>query len=285
MEVLERAYAKLNISLDTPYLHSDGVQEWDMLMVAIDLADTVTVRTTTEHAEIVIDSTSGLLPSNERNLAYQAAQIMRELAQSNDGVEIHIDKRIPIAAGLGGGSSDAAAVLRALNQIWDLQMTEAQLAKEGLKIDADVPFCVYSRPAQVTGRGEVVTPLNKKMPPIHFVIAKPSVSVSTPKLLRLVNYDQLEHGNMQKLMDAVEQGDYSAVAENMFNVLEPVTAKQFPEIMRIKNKMIQFGADASQMSGTGPTVFGITTKASRAKHIYNGLKGFVDEAYITGLVN
>ncbi|MCM0582109.1 4-(cytidine 5'-diphospho)-2-C-methyl-D-erythritol kinase [Weissella diestrammenae] len=285
MEVLERAYAKLNISLDTPYLHADGLQEWDMLMVAVDLADTVTVRTTQAHTDIIVESTSGLLPSNERNLAYQAAQIMRQIADATDGIEIHIDKKIPIAAGLGGGSSDAAAVLRALNKIWQLELSEAQLATEGLKIDADVPFCVYSRPAKVTGRGEIVTPLHMKLPSIYFIIAKPSVSVSTPKLLRTVRYDQLEHGDMQALMHAVDEGDYETLARGMFNVLEPVTAKQFPEIIRIKEKMLQFGADAAQMSGTGPTVFGITTKASRAKHIYNALKGFVVETHTVGLAN
>jgi len=285
MEVLERAYAKLNISLDTPFAHADGEQEWDMLMVAIDLADTVTIKTTSAHQEILVDSTSGLLPLNEKNLAYQAAILMRKIAGSPEGIEIHIDKHIPVAAGLGGGSSDAAAVLRGLNKIWQLNLTEQQLAKIGLKIDADVPFCVYSRPARVTGRGEIVTPLKQKLPPLWLVVSKPAISVSTPKILKLIDYDHLEHGDMTRLMALVEAGEFSQAFCNMFNVLEPVTAAKYPEITHLKEKMHKFGAQAVQMSGTGPTVFAITDKASRAKRIYNAVRGFVPETYIVRLVN
>ena len=285
MEILERAYAKLNISLDTPFAHADGEQEWDMLMVAIDLADTVTIRTTTDHQEIIVESTSGLLPLNEKNLAYQAAELMRERAGVSEGVEIHIDKHIPVAAGLGGGSSDAAAVLRGLNRIWHMTLTEAQLAEIGLKIDADVPFCVYSRPARVTGRGEIVAPLSQKFPPLWLVVSKPAISVSTPKILKMIDYDNLAHGDMSALMDAVERGDFDAAFKGMFNVLEPVTASKYPEIVKLKEKMRKFGADAVQMSGTGPTVFAITDKASRAKRLYNAVRGFVPETYMVRLVN
>ena len=285
MEILERAYAKLNISLDTPFAHADGEQEWDMLMVAIDLADTVTIRTTTDHQEIIVESTSGLLPLNEKNLAYQAAELMRERVGVSEGVEIHIDKHIPVAAGLGGGSSDAAAVLRGLNKIWHMTLTEAQLAEIGLKIDADVPFCVYSRPARVTGRGEIVAPLTQKFPPLWLVVSKPAISVSTPKILKMIDYDNLEHGDMSALMDAVERGDFDAAFKGMFNVLEPVTASKYPEIVKLKEKMRKFGADAVQMSGTGPTVFAITDKASRAKRLYNAVRGFVPETYMVRLVN
>lgn len=285
MEILERAYAKLNISLDTPFAHADGEQEWDMLMVAIDLADTVTIRTTTDHQEIIVESTSGLLPLNEKNLAYQAAELMRERAGVSEGVEIHIDKHIPVAAGLGGGSSDAAAVLRGLNKIWHMTLTEAQLAEIGLKIDADVPFCVYSLPARVTGRGEIVAPLTQKFPPLWLVVSKPAISVSTPKILKMIDYDNLEHGDMSALMDAVERGDFDAAFKGMFNVLEPVTASKYPEIVKLKEKMRKFGADAVQMSGTGPTVFAITDKASRAKRLYNAVRGFVPETYMVRLVN
>ena len=285
MEILERAYAKLNISLDTPFAHADGEQEWDMLMVAIDLADTVTIRTTTDHQEIIVESTSGLLPLNEKNLAYQAAELMRERAGVSEGVEIHIDKHIPVAAGLGGGSSDAAAVLRGLNKIWHMTLTEAQLAEIGLKIDADVPFCVYSRPARVTGRGEIVAPLTQKFPPLWLVVSKPAISVSTPTILKMIDYDNLEHGDMSALMDAVERSDFDAAFKGMFNVLEPVTASKYPEIVKLKEKMRKFGADAVQMSGTGPTVFAITDKASRAKRLYNAVRGFVPETYMVRLVN
>lgn len=285
MEVLEQAYAKLNISLDTPFIHKNGEQEWDMLMVAIDLADTVTIRTTTNHQNIVVESTSGLLPLNEKNLAYQAANLMRETAGRTEGIEIHITKRIPVAAGLGGGSSDAAAVLRGLNRIWQLNYTEDKLAVMGLQIDADVPFCVYSRPARVRGRGEVVEPLTEAMPPLWVIVSKPGISVSTPKILKLVDYSNMQHGDMVGLMTAVNSGDFQTAYHKMFNVLEAITGAKYPEILKLKQKMYDFGADAAQMSGTGPTVFAISEKASRAKRIYNAVRGFVSETYLVRLVN
>lgn len=285
MEVLEQAYAKLNISLDTPFIHKNGEQEWDMLMVAIDLADTVTIRTTTDHQNIVVESTSGLLPLNEKNLAYQAARLMRTIAGKDEGIEIHIMKRVPVAAGLGGGSSDAAAVLRGLNRIWQLNYTEDKLAVLGLQIDADVPFCVYSRPARVRGRGEVVEPLTQALPPLWVIVSKPGISVSTPKILKLVDYANMQHGDMVGLMSAVNAGDFQSAYCKMFNVLESITGTKYPEILRLKQKMYDFGADAAQMSGTGPTVFAISEKASRAKRIYNAVRGFVSETYLVRLVN
>ena len=210
---------------------------------------------------------------------------MRDFAGSSEGIEIHIDKHIPVAAGLGGGSSDAAAVLRGLNKIWQLNLQEAELAAIGLKIDADVPFCVYSRPARVTGRGEVVTPLKQKLPPLWLVVSKPAISVSTPKILKLIDYDHIEHGDMTQLMALVEAGKFTQAFSHMFNVLEPVTAAKYPEITHLKEKMHKFGAQAVQMSGTGPTVFAITDKESRAKRIYNAVRGFVPETYIVRLVN
>ncbi|WP_446002156.1 4-(cytidine 5'-diphospho)-2-C-methyl-D-erythritol kinase [Weissella viridescens] len=284
MEILERAYAKLNLSLDTPYLHQDGQQEWDMFMVPIDLADSVTIRTTDEHQSIHVDSTSGVLPLNEKNLAYQAASLMRQRANRQDGVDIYIDKKIPVAAGLGGGSADAAAVIRGLNRIWHLELSETELARIGLQIDADVPFCVYSRPARVTGRGEIVTPIQTKLPPLWLVVSKPAISVSTPKILRQIDYGTLEHGDMPALMDALEQGDLAEVCIQMFNVLEPVTAGRYPEIIKLREKMQKFGADAVQMSGSGPTVFALSNKESRAKRIYNAVRGFVQETYIVHII-
>ena len=285
MEVLEQAYAKLNISLDTPFIHANGEQEWDMLMVAIDLADTVTIRTTTDHKKIVVESTSGVLPLNEKNLAYQAARLMREIAGKSEGIEIHIMKRVPVAAGLGGGSSDAAAVLRGLNRIWQLHYTETKLALIGLQIDADVPFCVYSRPARVRGRGEIVEPLKQVLPPLWVIVAKPGISVSTPKILKMVNYETMQHGNMTALMASVDKADFQTAYHQMFNVLESITGGKYPEIFKLKQKMYEFGAEAAQMSGTGPTVFAITEKASRAKRIYNAVRGFVPESYLVRLVN
>lgn len=149
MEISEKAPAKLNFSLDTPFRHQNGEPEWKMVMIAVDLADYVHIQTLPNSHKITVSTDSGFLPSDQRNLAYQAAKMLRDKYQINEGVAISIDKNIPVAAGMGGGSSDAAAVLRGLNKLWQLGLSRKELAKIGLEIDSDVPFCIYSEPAFV----------------------------------------------------------------------------------------------------------------------------------------
>ncbi|EPD23433.1 4-(cytidine 5'-diphospho)-2-C-methyl-D-erythritol kinase, partial [Lactiplantibacillus plantarum] len=188
-------------------------------------------------------------------------------------------------AGLGGGSSDAAAVLRGLNRMWNLHLDLATLARLGLQVDSDVPYCVYSQTAHVTGKGDVVTPL-PKLPPMWIILAKPKVSVSTPNILRQVNYERIDqHPNIEALLAGIQQQDFAEIFANMGNVLEPITAKRYPEILQIKRQLLTFGADAAQMSGTGPTVFGVCRKQSRAQRVYNSLKGFCREVYLVRPVN
>lgn len=279
MEISEKAPAKLNFSLDTPFRHQNGEQEWKMVMIAVDLADYVHIKTSKKLKEITVKTDSGFLPIDQRNLAYQAAKKLKERYQIDAGVEIVIDKKIPVAAGMGGGSSDAAAVLRGLNTLWNLGLSKAQLAKIGLEIDSDVPFCVYSKPALVTGKGEVVTPIGD-LPPLKLIIAKPRDSVSTPSILRRIDYNAIEHQDVEGVVEAIKQKNYSQMIEKMGNALEPITADRHPEILKIKQKMLTFGCDVAQMSGSGPTVFGICQKASRAQHVYNSLRGFCKEVYI-----
>ena len=279
MEISEKAPAKLNFSLDTPFRHQNGEPEWKMVMIAVDLADYVHIKTLPDSREITVSTNSGFLPSDQRNLAYQAAKVLRDHYRINEGVEIVIDKKIPVAAGMGGGSSDAAAVLRGLNRLWDLGLTKAQLAKIGLEIDSDVPFCVYSEPALVTGKGEIVTPIGP-LPPLKIVIAKPRDSVSTPSILRRINYGKITHQDVDGVVAAIKAGNYEQMVTKMGNTLEAITAERHPDILRIKQKMLKFGCDAAQMSGSGPTVFGISQKSSRIQHIYNSLRGFCHEVYV-----
>ena len=180
---------------------------------------------------------------------------------------------------MGGGSADAAAVLRGLNKIWNLNISREELAKLALTIDSDVPFCVYSEPALVTGRGEEITPIGP-LPPMWLVIAKPQASVSTPTILRQIHEQHLNHQEVQNVVSAIKQQDFDKMCRHMGNALEPITMKKCPDIIKIKDKMLQFGADAAQMSGSGPTVFGISQKKSRATHIYNSLRGFCKEVYL-----
>lgn len=284
MQLVEKAPAKINLGLDTLFEHQSGEKEWDMVMASVDLADYVQLETLpTNRIEVVTDS--GFLPNDRRNLAFQAVSVLKRHCHVRAGVRITIKKVIPVAAGLGGGSSDAAAVLRGLNRMWNLGLDLPTLAQLGLKIDSDVPYCVYSQTAHVTGKGEVVRPL-PKLPPMWIVVAKPKMSVSTPNILRQIDYDQLTtHPDIQALLAGIEAGDAHQIFANMGNVLEPITAKRYPEIMAIKQQLLTFGADAAQMSGTGPTVFGICRKQSRAQRVYNSLKGFCREAYLVRPIN
>lgn len=284
MEISEKAPAKLNFSLDTPFRHQNGEPEWKMVMIAVDLADYVHIQTLPNSHKITVSTDSGFLPSDQRNLAYQAAKMLRDKYQINEGVAISIDKNIPVAAGMGGGSSDAAAVLRGLNKLWQLGLSRKELAKIGLEIDSDVPFCIYSEPAFVTGKGEIVIPIGP-LPPLKLIIAKPRDSVSTPSILRKIDYDKIKHQDVDAVVCAIKAQDYATMVTKMGNTLEPITARRHPEILKIKEKMLQFGCDAAQMSGSGPTVFGVYQKASRAQHIYNSLRGFCKEVYIVSPYN
>ena len=279
METLEKAPAKLNLSLDALFRHLDGEPEWRMVMTAIDLADYVHIETRDDSNAIQVHTNTGFLPQDQRNLAFQAAKKLQELFQIDQGVMITIDKHIPVSAGMGGGSADAAAVLRGLNKLWKLNQSLTDLARIGLEIDSDVPFCVYSCPALVEGKGEKITPLND-LTSLWFVVAKPKASVSTPTILKQIDFSEIQHLNVESVVEAIQQQDWEQLTSSMGNSLEPITIQKYPEIIRIKERMIKFGAEAAQMSGTGPTVFGISTKQSRAQHIYNSLRGFCKEVYL-----
>lgn len=283
MLVTEKAPAKLNLSLDTPMRYLDGLPQWDMVMVSADLADYVTVETHRRPATIKVYTNSGFLPNDQRNLAYQAAHILRTRFHRQEGVTIKIKKQIPVAAGLGGGSSDAAAVLRALNNIWRLGLSLDELAKVALAIDSDVPYCIYNKLAHVTGHGEKVE-LLPPQPHYWAVIAKQQISVSTPQILRQINYEKLQHLDNEQLIASLRAQDWSTAVKYMGNVLEPLTMQYYPEIGRLKQKMIDLGADVAQMSGTGPTVFAICHTESRAKRIQNSIRGFCRDVHVVTLL-
>ncbi|AVK64370.1 4-(cytidine 5'-diphospho)-2-C-methyl-D-erythritol kinase [Lactobacillus sp. CBA3606] len=284
MQIVEKAPAKINLGLDTLFEHQNGAKEWNMVMTSVDLADYVQIETLKAN-RIEVATDSGFLPNDRRNLAFQAVSLLKRQYHIRSGVRIKIKKAIPVAAGLGGGSSDAAAVLRGLNRLWELNLDLATLARLGLQIDSDVPYCVYSQTAHVTGKGELVRPL-PKLPPLWIVLAKPKISVSTPNILRQVDYRQLTtHPEIPGLIAGVQSGNLEQIFQHMGNVLEPITANRYPEIMQIKQQLLTFGADAAQMSGTGPTVFGVCRKRSRAQRVYNSLKGFCREVYLVRPVN
>lgn len=283
MKRIVRAPAKLNLGLDVPYTHSDGTIEWRMVMTSIGLSDHVQIETNSS-SRIRIISDSGFLPNDKRNLAYQAAHLFLRHTGVKSGLTITIEKSIPVAAGLGGGSSDAAAVLRTLNEMFATGLSLAEMAKLGLAIDSDVPYCVYGRTALVSGRGEIVTPL-KSLPKMWFILAKPNVSVSTPRIVRRLRHIQIDHPDIDGLLAGIMQSDYHQIVASMGNTLEPITTANHPQIQVIKERLLKYGADGSQMSGSGPTVFGVCHSESRARRVYNSISGFCHEVYVTQPIN
>ncbi|QCS54755.1 4-(cytidine 5'-diphospho)-2-C-methyl-D-erythritol kinase [Priestia flexa] len=282
MKLMVKAPAKINLSLDVLHKRTDGYHEVKMVMTTIDLADRIEL-SEREDGRIVIYSHNRFVPDDQRNLAYQAAQLLKKRCKVDKGVNILIDKQIPVAAGLAGGSSDAAATLRGLNQLWDLGLSLDMLAELGAEIGSDVSFCVYGGTALATGRGEVIEHI--EAPPNCWVIlAKPEIGVSTADVYRNLKVQNVSHPNVEGMIEAIEAGNYREMCKYVGNVLEEVTLKMHPEVLLIKEQMKRFGADAVLMSGSGPTVFGLVQHDSRMHRIYNGLRGFCDKVYAVRLI-
>ncbi|MBM7606574.1 4-diphosphocytidyl-2-C-methyl-D-erythritol kinase [Metabacillus crassostreae] len=277
IRVLEKAPAKINLSLDVLHKRKDGFHEVEMIMTTIDLADRVEL-VDLPYEDIRIVSHNRFVPDDQRNLAYQAAKLLKERYNIKKGISISITKTIPVAAGLAGGSSDAAATLRGLNRLWKLGLSLDELAQLGAEIGSDVAFCVYGGTALATGRGEIIQHIN---PPPHcwVVLAKPTIGVSTADVYKNLKIDSIKHPDVRGMVQALEAGDYEGICDLMGNVLESVTLHMHPEVANIKDQMKRFGADAVLMSGSGPTVFGLVQYESRLPRVYNGLRGFCDQVF------
>lgn len=274
----EKAPAKINLTLDALHKRDDGYHELEMIMTTIDLADRVDLMET-DDGQIHLDSTSGLVPQDERNLAYRAAALLRERFDIRKGVHIFIHKNIPVAAGLAGGSSDAAATLRGLNRMWKLGLTLDELIQLGAELGSDVPYCVLMGTALARGRGEILQPLPPP-PPCWVVLAKPPHGVSTADIFRRLETDRIsQRPKTEEMIKALYRSDYPAICNLLENVLEEVTLEIFPEVRRLKERIRRFGADGVLMSGSGPSVFGLVDRESRARRIVNALRGFCRQVF------
>ncbi|MCF6139585.1 4-(cytidine 5'-diphospho)-2-C-methyl-D-erythritol kinase [Pseudalkalibacillus berkeleyi] len=282
MKLSVKAPAKINLSLDVLHKRDDGYHEVKMVMTTIDLADRVEL-TELEEDKISLESSGGYVPSDNRNLAFQAAELLKKEFNLTNGVHIVIDKQIPVSAGLAGGSSDAAATLKGLNQLWDLGLSLDELADLGAKIGSDVSFCVYGGTALATGRGERIESIQAP-PPCWVILAKPSIGVSTADVYRKLKIKEVEHPDTHSMLEAIEDKDYDRICSTLGNVLESVTLKDHPEVLHIKKQMTRLGAEGVLMSGSGPTVFGLTVHDTRAQRIYNGLRGFCNEVYMVRML-
>lgn len=279
---MEKAPAKINLALDVLYKRPDQYHEVEMIMTTVDLADRIELEEKSEDV-IKIFSHNRYVPDDERNLAYQAAALLKRRFDIKAGVGITIEKNIPVAAGLAGGSSDAAATLRGLNRLWNLGLSLDQLAEIGAEIGSDVSFCVYGGTALATGRGEKIKHLASP-PKCWVVLAKPVMGVSTADVYKRLNLSETKHPNIQNMIQAIEHNDYQMVCDHVGNVLEQVTLSLYPEVSNIKQQMKKFGADAVLMSGSGPTVFGLVEYDSRMHRVYNGLRGFCEQVHAVRLL-
>jgi len=277
-KIMEKAAAKINLSLDVLRKREDGYHEVEMIMTMVDLADRIEMQELPRDT-IIISSQAGYIPLDEKNLAFQAARLIKDRYDVKQGVYIHLDKKIPVAAGLAGGSSDAAATLRGLNRLWKLGIPTEELQKLGAELGSDVPFCVTGGTAIARGRGEQLEPIGSP-PQCWVVLAKPPINVSTADVYGRLNAGRISHHpSTEEMTTAIREKNFQKVCANLGNVLEEVTLELYPEVRQLKSVMQRLGADGVLMSGSGPTVFGLCAKESKAIRVYNGLRGFCKEVY------
>ena len=270
------ANAKINLTLDILGTREDGYHEVAMIMQEISLHDTLSMGKINQGISltIAIEGQQGNLPADESNLCWKAAALVQKEYNLQEGVEIHLTKRIPMAAGLAGGSADAAAVLKGMNHLFRLGMTEARLCELGARLGSDIPFCIMGGTMLATGRGEVLTRL-PSFPRLSVVLAKPLVGVSTAWAYKTYDagYDG-PHPDNEAMLAAIHERDAHKAADLLCNVLEGVTETEHSVIADYKRLMLEHGAMASMMSGSGPTVFGLVREKQQAWHLADILKKY-----------
>lgn len=266
-ELRLKAMAKINLGLDVLRKREDGYHDLRMIMQSIYLYDQIRIRKIPQPGIHVAVNLS-YLPVNEDNLVYRAAKLLMDEFEIKEGIQIRLQKYIPVAAGLAGGSSDAAAVLVGLNQMFELGLTQQELMQRGVRIGADVPYCIMRGTALAEGIGEKLTRL-PSAPETYVLLAKPAVHVSTQFVYGNLRANELtSHPDIDGQIQAIRDGDLYAMAEKMGNVLETVTIPAHPVIQEIKDCMIQNGAVGAMMSGSGPTVFGLYDDEQKARAAY-----------------
>lgn len=261
-----KAMGKINLSLDVVGKRPDGYHDLKMIMQTVELHDDVYISKADSGISVMCDHS--LVPEGESNIACKAAKALCEYTGINMGVHISINKNIPVAAGMAGGSSDAAAVLKGMNQLFSLGLNMDVLKEIGNKLGADVPYCLCGGTMLAEGTGNILTSL-APFNGVNLVLAKPKIEVSTAWVFKnYVNTDVKMRPDTDLLINAIKHGNIKAVGENMANVLESVTIKAYPVIEEIKKELTAYGASGSLMSGSGPTVFGIFEDFGNAQKAY-----------------
>lgn len=281
-----KALAKINLGLDVVRRREDGYHEVRMIMQTIHLYDRLDIKRTKESG-IQIQTNLSFLPVNENNLIYKAAKLLMDEFSITDGVSVKLDKRIPVAAGMAGGSTDAAAMLFGMNRLFSLGLTKRQLMERGVQIGADVPYCIMRGTALAEGIGEELSPL-APMVKCPVLIAKPSISVSTKFVYQNLKLDDATiHPDIDRLIDDIRAKNLYDIAAHMGNVLETVTIPNYPVIDEIKKHMLSHGAVGAMMSGSGPTVFGLFDDEATAKKAYKAMRSshLARQVYLTYVYN
>ena len=274
-----KAYGKVNISLDVVGKREDGYHLLSMIMQNIDLYDEIEVEK--QECGIILECNKSYVPVDNRNLAYKAAEIFKERYDIVDGVKINIEKNIPVSAGLAGGSTDAAAVLKVMNKLFNVNATEEELMELGLKLGADIPYCIHGGTALCEGIGEIITPIKPFRDKI-VVLVKPAFGVSTKEVYKNFNLEKVkQHPKTAEIINAIENDDLNFVASNMKNLLETVTLRKHKILIKIKEEMNACGAINSMMSGSGPTVFAFFDDMLKAQRCFEKMKKKYSDVFIT----
>ena len=271
-QIQEKAFAKLNLSLDVTAKRDDGYHELVMLMQTISLADTLTL-TRSDSGAVTASCSLRFIPTDDRNLAVKAAKaFLAAIDRTGEGVSIAMDKRIPVGAGMGGGSADAAAVLRGMNRLFGKPLSRRELEALSAAVGSDVAFCVAGGTALAKGRGERLEDL-RALPSCRFVVVKPDFAISTPELYRKLDSVPLRrHPDTAGLLQGIEAGDLNAVCRRMYNVFEDVPDRRMRTVSQLKGALLDYGALGAMMTGTGSAVFGVFSDDEAAKRACEALK-------------
>ena len=285
-EIAVKALAKINLGLDVVRKREDGYHEVKMVMQTIHLFDRLEMKKT-QADEITITTNLTFLPTNENNLVYKAAKLLKDEFSIKDGIDVKLHKHIPVAAGMAGGSTDAAAVLYGMNSMFELGLSKGELMQRGVKIGADVPYCIMRGTALAEGIGEKLTAL-PPMVKCPVLIAKPQISVSTKFVYENLKLNEgIVHPDIDTLVSDIEAKDLPKIAADMGNILETVTIPNYPVIAQIKDLMKEQGASNAMMSGSGPTVFGLFDTEETAVRAYEKMRksGLAKQVYLTSIYN
>lgn len=280
-ELQLRAYGKINLGLDVVRKREDGYHELRMIMQTVGLYDELKMKVIPED-EIRLSVNLPFLPTNENNLICKAIAMLKQEFGIQEGIEARLEKRIPVAAGMAGGSSDAAAALVGMNRLFRLGLSKKQLMEYGVRLGADVPYCVMRGTALSEGIGEILTPL-PPMPSCYILLAKPGISVSTKYVYQNLKANELtDHPDIDGIVDSLKNGDLQGICDRLGNVLETVTIRDHPMIDEIKTFLIEQGASGALMSGSGPTIFGIFQEKSTARKALENMRQFpfIKQAYV-----